>query len=52
MKVLIDLTQLPRQKSGVGIYGLNLVMQIARLDFANSYYLLIQDDDDSFDPTN
>ena len=49
MNVLIDLTQIPKQKSGVGIYGLNMVKQIARLDFENCYYLLIQDDDDSYD---
>jgi glycosyltransferase involved in cell wall biosynthesis len=49
MNVLIDLTQIPRQKSGVGVYALNLVKQIAGIDFDNRYYLLVQDDDDSYD---
>lgn len=49
MNILIDFTQIPRQKVGVGVYALNLVKQIAKLDLENSYHILIQDDEHSLD---
>ena len=49
MNILIDFTQIPKQKFGVGVYALNLVKQIAKLDLENSYYILIQDDEHSLD---
>jgi len=49
MNILIDFTQIPKQKLGVGVYALNLVRQIAKLDLANSYYILMQDDEHSLD---
>jgi len=45
MKILIDFSQIPLQKVGVGIYALNLVSQIYRLDQENTYYMLVQDDE-------
>lgn len=49
MNILIDFTQIPKQKVGVGVYALNLVRGIAKLDLENSYYILIQDDENSLD---
>ena len=49
MNILIDFTQIPKQKVGVGVYALNLVKQIAELDLENSYYILVQDDEHSLD---
>ena len=49
MKILIDVTQIPRKKAGVGVYALNLVREVAALDCDNTYYILIQDDDHSLD---
>lgn len=47
--ILIDLTQIPRQKTGVGIYAINLVRHISEIDRKNHYTILIQDDEDSFE---
>jgi len=47
--ILIDLTQIPKQKTGVGIYAVNLVKHIAELDHKNQYIILIQNDEDSFE---
>ncbi len=49
MNILIDFSQIPKQKVGVGVYALNLVKQIAKLDLENSYYILVQDDEHSLD---
>jgi len=49
MNILIDFTQIPKQKVGVGVYAVNLVKQIAKLDLKNNYYILIQDDEHSLD---
>ena len=49
MNVLIDFTQIPLQKVGVGVYALNLVKKIAKLDYENKYYIIIQDDEHSLD---
>jgi len=45
MKILIDYTQIPIQKVGVGIYALNLISKIQELDKVNKYLILAQDDD-------
>ena len=49
MNVLIDFTQIPLQKVGVGVYALNLVKEIAKLNYENKYYIVIQDDEHSLD---
>ena len=48
-KILIDLTQLPKQSTGVKYYALNLILG---LDDQNEYILLIQNDEESFDKIN
>lgn len=48
LNVLIDFSQLPIQKVGVGVYGLNLILNLE--DRPNiHYFVLVQDDDDSLD---
>lgn len=50
MNVLMDLTHIPLEKTGVGIYAVNLVNSIAELTCNNNvYFILIQDDEHSFD---
>lgn len=49
MRILIDFMQIPVQKVGVGVYALNLISKIYEIDRENTYYLFVQDDDDSFD---
>lgn len=49
MNILIDYTQIPLQRVGVGVYAYNLILQMTKLDFDNHYFLLVQDDDSSFD---
>lgn len=48
MKILIDCTQIPLEKTGMGIYAINLISEIHSSDETNMYYILIQDDDDEF----
>lgn len=47
MNILIDFTQIPVQKCGIGIYALNLISKIYELDKVNNYYIIIQDDDNA-----
>lgn len=49
MKILIDFTQIPVEKVGVGIYALNLVSKIYGMDMDNTYFVVIQDDDACLD---
>lgn len=49
MKILIDFTQIPLQKVGVGVYALNLVARLHALDRLNTYVILAQDDDRALD---
>jgi len=49
MKILIDFTQIPLQKTGMGVYALNLINSIYELDQINSYYILTQNDDYSLE---
>ena len=48
LKVLIDFTQIPIQKLGVGVYGLNLVSNLNQDDNIH-YYVIAQDDENGLD---
>ncbi len=48
MKILIDFTQIPIKKVGVGVYGYNLITWIDTLNNTNEYYIVIQNDDHCF----
>ena len=43
--VLIDYTQIPLKRMGVGLYAYNLLSQISTIDKHNTYYILTQNDD-------
>jgi len=48
MNIAFDLSQVPKNKTGVGIYALNLVTELIRLNSMNSrfrFYFFYQDDD-------
>ncbi len=45
MKVLIDFSQIPLKKVGVGVYGRHLLGYIAQHTGENEYIAIIQDDD-------
>jgi glycosyltransferase involved in cell wall biosynthesis len=48
MKIAVDLTQIPINKTGIGIYAVNLVREMIRLNRDNStstLYFFAQDDD-------
>lgn len=45
MNILIDYTQIPKQKVGVGIYAENLLKNICRYDAENKYIILVQHDE-------
>ncbi len=49
MNILIDFTQIPVQKCGIGVYALNLISCLCKQDTKNTYYILVQDDDNSLD---
>lgn len=52
MNIAIDLTSIPKKKSGVGRYLKNLLEHLQRIDNENIYYLFIHDDDlDGFEIT-
>lgn len=46
MNILIDFSQIPILKKGVGIYGLNLVKNL-KTDSTFHFFVLVQDDDNS-----
>ena len=51
MKIAVDLTQIPANKTGIGVYALNLVREIIRLNNHTSafkFYFFAQDDDDQW----
>ena len=48
MQILIDFTQIPLNKVGVGVYGSNLIKWIHQLDKRHQYIILIQNDDNCF----
>lgn len=49
MNILIDFSQIPKKKGGVGVYAQNLARQLSLQDKRNTYYIMIQDDDDCLD---
>lgn len=49
MKVLVDLSQIPVTKAGVGVYAVNLIQEIAKSQIDLCCYVLLQDDDTSLD---
>lgn len=48
MNILIDFSQIPIQKVGVGVYGLNLILNL-KSETNTHYFILIQNDDISLD---
>jgi glycosyltransferase involved in cell wall biosynthesis len=49
MKIAIDLTQIPADKTGIGIYALNLVREMCRLNQTDgkfNFFFFVQDDDE------
>jgi glycosyltransferase involved in cell wall biosynthesis len=48
MNILIDFSQIPIKKVGVGVYGLNLVMNL-KPGMGSRCYVMVQDDDSSLD---
>ena len=51
MKIAIDLTQIPADKTGVGIYALNLVREMCNINNETKnfqFYYFVQDDDETF----
>lgn len=49
LRILIDFTQIPVKKTGIGVYALNLIEEIQKLDKENYYYVLLQNDEKVFD---
>jgi glycosyltransferase involved in cell wall biosynthesis len=49
MRVLIDCTQVTQKKAGVGVYALNTIRELTRLDTGISWFLLVQNDDPDLD---
>ncbi|MCP4153338.1 MAG: glycosyltransferase family 4 protein [bacterium] len=48
MKIAIDLTQIPGDKTGIGIYAVNLVKEMLRINSGTTdyqFYFFLQDDD-------
>lgn len=53
MKIAIDLTQIAADKTGVGIYAVNLVREICKLNSIPGkfhFFFFVQDNDDEFIP--
>ncbi|MDR3654055.1 MAG: glycosyltransferase family 1 protein [Paludibacter sp.] len=48
MKILIDFTQIPLQKNGVGVYAYHTFESLLKNDNSNQYVTLIQNDDSDF----
>lgn len=51
MKIAIDLTQIPADKTGVGIYALNLIREMLKINNTSKkihFILFTQDDDNTF----
>jgi glycosyltransferase involved in cell wall biosynthesis len=49
LRVLIDATQITKDKAGVGTYGINLIRELASLGAPVHLFVLAQDDDPSLD---
>ncbi|MFH0976572.1 MAG: glycosyltransferase family 1 protein [Spirochaetota bacterium] len=48
MRILIDYTQIPVERLGVGNYAYNLILELLNIDKVNKYFVIIQDDENSF----
>jgi len=48
MKILVDFTQIPLQKNGVGVYAYHTFESLLKNDNTNQYIALIQNDDIDF----
>jgi glycosyltransferase involved in cell wall biosynthesis len=48
MNILIDASQIPLEKTGVGVYADNLIHAILETDPRNRYTIVIQDDEKTF----
>lgn len=51
MKIAIDLTQIPANKTGIGIYALNLVREMCLLNQVDekfNFFFFVQNDDEEF----
>jgi glycosyltransferase involved in cell wall biosynthesis len=46
MRVLIDFTQIPIKKVGVGIYAMSLLKEISRLENESTFYVVVLNDDE------
>jgi glycosyltransferase involved in cell wall biosynthesis len=49
MKILIDASQIPRNKGGVGTYAVQLIRTLAGRTTAHRYVVLVQCDEEAFD---
>ena len=49
MNILIDGSQFPLEKTGVGVYAVNLIHALVIADRRNRYTIVIQDDENAFD---
>jgi glycosyltransferase involved in cell wall biosynthesis len=49
MRILIDTISIPRSKTGVGVYAVNLLHHVTRLAPDSQFYILAQDDDPEVD---
>ena len=45
MKVLIDFTQIPIKKAGVGMYAMSLIREISKVESLHKYFIVILNDD-------
>lgn len=45
MKVLVDFTQIPIKKAGVGMYAMSLIREISKVESLNKYFVVILNDD-------
>jgi len=52
MTVLIDFTQIPLKKVGVGVYGLSLIYSLTESKTSDQFIVLIQSDEKCFDDIN
>jgi glycosyltransferase involved in cell wall biosynthesis len=49
MNILIDFSQIPIKKTGVGTYAVNLIQKFSETDTEDRFFILIQDDERVFD---
>jgi glycosyltransferase involved in cell wall biosynthesis len=49
LNILIDASQFPTEKTGVGVYAVNLIHAIVAMDQRNQYTIIIQDDEVAFE---